>query len=254
MLNKTSKLQQANFTLSYNKSFGQHAISALFSAEKSEAESTQEDVSKENPSIFTNGQFNTAFGAIDGRTFAYESGNLGYVGRLNYSYANKYLAEFLFRTDASNKFAPENYWGKFYSASAGWVISSEEFFKSSAVDYLKLRYSIGLLGKDDTRAWQWRQRFTFQNGKGGQFGADNNPADIGMKMEVSPNADVTWSDELKQNIGIDARFFKNRLSSTVELFYNQGTNMLIERTGVVPITVGGSIASQNWGAIDFFWL
>ncbi|WP_276501020.1 SusC/RagA family TonB-linked outer membrane protein [Terrimonas pollutisoli] len=250
--NKTSKLQQANFTLSYSKSFGQHNVSALFSAERSEAESTQEDVSKESPSIFTNGQFNTAFGAIDGRTFAYESGNLGYVGRLNYSYASKYLAEFLFRTDASNKFAPENYWGKFYSASAGWVISSEDFFKSSAVDYLKLRYSIGLLGKDDTRAWQWRQRFTFQNGKGGQFGADNNPADIGMKMEVSPNADVTWSDELKQNIGIDARFFKNRLSSTVELFYNKGTNMLIERTGVVPITVGGSIASQNWGAIDFF--
>jgi TonB-linked SusC/RagA family outer membrane protein len=250
--NKTSKLQQANFTVSYNTSFGLHNVSALFSAERSEAESTQEDVSKENPSIFTNGQFNTAFGAIDGRTFAYESGNLGYIGRLNYNYASKYLAEVLFRTDASNKFAPENYWGKFYSFSAGWVISSENFFKSSAVDYLKLRYSIGLLGKDDTRAWQWRQRYTFQNGKGGQFGADNNPADIGIKMEVSPNPDVTWSDELKQNLGIDARFLKNRLSATVELFYNKGTNMLIERTGVVPITVGGSIASQNWGEIDFF--
>ncbi len=250
--NKSSLLTQTNFTLSYSKSWGKHTISALASVERSEAESTQEDVSKENPSPFTNGQFNTAFGAIDGRTFAYEGGNLGYVGRVNYAYAGKYLGEFLFRTDASNKFAPENYWGKFYSLSAGWVISAEDWFKSSTVNFLKLRYSIGMLGKDDTRAWQWRQRYTFQNGKGGQFGADNNPADIGMKMEVSPNPDVTWSDDLKQNIGIDARFLNSRLSTTLELFYNKGTNMLIERTGVVPVTVGGSIASQNWGAINFF--
>lgn len=250
--NKASKLEQTNFTLSYNKTVGKHTFGALFSVERSETESTQEDISKENPSVFTNGQFNTAFGAIDGRTFAYESGNLGYIGRVNYAYSGKYLAEFLFRSDASNKFAPENYWGKFYSLSAGWVISAEDWFKSSTVNFLKIRYSIGMLGKDDTRPWQWRQRFTFQNGKGGQFGADNAPAEIGMKMEVSPNPDVTWSDDLKQNIGIDARFLRNRLSTTVELFYNKGTNLLIERTGIVPITVGGSIASQNYGAVNFF--
>jgi TonB-linked SusC/RagA family outer membrane protein len=250
--NTRSVLSQANFSLAYQRDFGPHSVSAYFGVERSESSSTQEEVYREDPSPFTNGQLNTAFGAIDGRSFAYESGNLGYIGRINYNYSGKYLAEFLFRTDASTKFAPENYWGRFYSLSAGWVISEEKFFSATNVNFLKLRYSIGLLGKDDTRPWQWRQRYTFQNGQGGSYGADNSPAIVGMKMEVSPNPDVTWSDDLKQNLGIDARFFSNRLSTTVELFYNQGTNMLIERTGVVPVTVGGSIASQNWGKVDFF--
>ncbi|HMR85424.1 MAG TPA: SusC/RagA family TonB-linked outer membrane protein, partial [Niabella sp.] len=121
-----SKLTQANFVMSYNKQIGLHEISALFSAERSETETTQEDVSRENPYPGSNGQILTgASGTIDGRSFKYEGGNLGYIGRLNYAYNSKYLAEFLFRTDASTKFAPENYWGRFYSLSAGWVISKE---------------------------------------------------------------------------------------------------------------------------------
>lgn len=250
--NIRSRLTQANFSVSYSRQFREHGISAYFGVERSESKSSQEDVSKEDPTLFTNGQFNTAFGPIDGRTFAYESGNLGYIGRLNYNYSGKYLAEFLFRSDASTKFAPDNYWGRFYSLSAGWVISEESFFNVSSINFLKLRYSIGLLGKDDTRAWQWRQRYTPTNGQGGSFGPDNQPANVGMKMEVSPNPDVTWSDDLKQNLGIDAKFLNNRLSATVELFYNQGTNLLLERTGVVPVTVGGSIASQNYGSINAF--
>ena len=250
--NTRSKLTQANFSLSYQRDFGEHGISAYVGVERSESNSNQEEVFKEDPSPFTNGQLNTAYGAFDGRSFAYESGNLGYIGRVNYNYSSKYLAEFLFRSDASTKFAPENYWGKFFSLSGGWVISEEKFFHAHNVNFLKLRYSIGLLGKDDLQAWRWRQRYTFQNGQGGAYGPDNQPALIGMKMEASPNRDATWSDDLKQNLGIDAKFFNNRLSATVELFYNQGTNLLIERTGVVPVTVGGSIASQNWGKADFF--
>jgi TonB-linked SusC/RagA family outer membrane protein len=250
--NNRSKLTQANFSLSYARDFGPHSISAYAGVERSESSSNFEEILKDDPSQFSNGQLTTAFGPVDGRSNAYETGTLGYIGRLNYNYSGKYLAEFLFRTDASTKFSPENYWGRFFSLSGGWVISDEKFFRSRAVNYLKLRYSIGLLGKDDTRIWQWRQRYTFQNGQGGSFGADNSPAQIGLKMEVSPNRDATWSDDLKQNLGVDARFFNNRMSTTLELFYNQGTNLLIERTGVVPVTVGGSIASQNYGKIDFF--
>ena len=250
--NHHNVLVQSNFSVMYNRSFGEHEISAYFGVERSETHSSQEDQTKENPSAFTNGQFNTAFGAIDARTFAYEAGSLGYVGRLNYNYAGKYLAEFLFRSDASTKFAPENYWGKFYSLSAGWVMSDENFFDVKWIDFLKLRYSVGLLGKDDMGAWMWRQRFTFQNGKGAVFGGDNTNAGIGMKMEASPNPDATWSDDFKQNLGIDARFLNNRLSATIELFYNKATGMLLERTAIVPVTVGGTIASQNYGAADFF--
>lgn len=251
-INLRSQLTQANFNVTYTKQIGQHSISALFSVERSEQESQQDELFKADPSQLTNGQLSTAFGAFDGRQFLYEGANLGYIGRINYNYAGKYLAEFLFRTDASTKFSPENYWGKFYSVSGGWIVSQEKCFQSRIVDFLKVRYSLGLLGKDDTRAWQWRQRYTFNNGKGGVFGRDNSPASLGMKMEASPNPDATWSDDFKQNLGIDAKFLNSRLSTTIELFYNKSTNMLIERTGVVPVTVGGTLASQNWGAINFF--
>ncbi|MDB5193628.1 MAG: TonB-linked outer membrane protein SusC/RagA family [Segetibacter sp.] len=248
--NQNRENQQLNFNVNYARQFGQHNISGLFSVEKSEASSSQEDVWKEAPIAATNGQFGSAFGAIDGRSAGAESGSLGYIGRANYSYSNKYLAEFLFRTDASTKFAPENYWGKFYSASVGWVISEEDFFKIPVVNFLKVRYSAGLLGRDDTKAWQWRQRYTYQGGKGIVIG--NSAATTGMKMEASPNRDATWSDEFKNNLGIDARFLDSRLSATVEVFYNKGTNMLIERTASIPITVGGTVAAENWGSINFF--
>ncbi|MBE8721541.1 SusC/RagA family TonB-linked outer membrane protein [Sphingobacterium pedocola] len=251
IINQSGQNNQINFSLNYGRSFGKHNVSGLFLVERSESESYQENLLRDDPLSDTNGQFNSAFGTIDGSTTRYEAGTLSYVGRANWSYGNKYMAEFLFRSDASTRFAPENYWGQFYTLSGGWVISEENFFKSSFVDLLKIRYSFGILGKDDTRAWQWRQRYTYQNGKGAVFGGDN-PASMGMKMEVSPNRNARWSDDYKNNLGIDATFLKSRLSTTVELFYNRGRNMLMERTATVPITVGGSIASENFGEIDMF--
>lgn len=249
--NRRALSQQANLTVSYGQDFGRHNVSALFSLERGESESSQEDVWKEQPSQSTTGHFGTAFGSIDGKTNFAEAGTLSYVGRANWSFANKYMAEILFRSDASTKFAPENYWGKFYSGSVGWVISNEDFFQSSAVNFLKIRYSAGLLGKDDTKPWQWRQRYTFQGGKGAVFGG-NDETSTGIKMEASPNRAATWSNDFKNNVGIDARFIDSRLSTTVELFYNKGTNLLLERTGTVPVTVGGTVAAENFGEIDFY--
>lgn len=254
IINDNAESYQANFTLNYAHTFGKHSVSGLFSVEKGESESFREDLRRGDPLLESNGQLNTAFGEIEGETARYESGTLSYVGRANWSYADKYMAEFLFRSDASTKFAPENYWGKFYSLSAGWVLSSEEFFSSETINFLKFRYSFGLLGKDDTRAWQWRQRYTYQNGYGGVFGESNNsvPTSIGMRMEASPNRNATWSTDYKHNFGVDARFLDNRLSTTAEFFFNRGTNMLLEPTGNMPITIGGSIAAENFAAIDMF--
>ncbi|MEJ5963110.1 SusC/RagA family TonB-linked outer membrane protein [Pedobacter immunditicola] len=249
--NINQKMTQTNLILNYNRSFGKHTISGLATVEKAEAESMQADVWKESPLLSTNGQFNTAFGVVDGKTAGSETGSLGYIGRANYSYDNKYLAEFLFRSDASTKFAPENYWGKFYSGSLGWVISEESFFKVKAVDFLKLRYSFGLLGADQLKPWLWRQRYSFQDGKGAVFGGNSNTT-TGMKMEASPNRDATWGSEIKNNLGLDAQFLNSRLSTTIEAYYNHGYDILIERTGNVPITVGGSVAPENYGEANFF--
>ena len=250
--NKSTMSTQTNFMLSYANQFGKHRVNGFFSVEKGEAKSTQEDVWKYDPSLATNGEMNTAFGAYEGKGAGNESGALGYLGRAGYDYAGKYLVDFVARTDASTKFAPENYWGNFYSLGFGWVLSEEKFFNFPSVNFLKLRYNFGKLGKDDTPAWLWRQRYTFQNNKGAVFGDDKSPIGIGMKMESSPNRNAHWSDEYKHNFGLDAEFLNSRLSTTVEAFYNKGRNMLMERTAVVPISVGGTVAAENYGKIDFF--
>lgn len=249
--NENSENSQTNFSLSYNKRIKFHEFSAFVAVEKAESEAARENVLKETPNSTTNGQFASATGVIDGTTTRSESGSLGYLGRLNYAFSDRYLAEFLFRTDASTRFAPENYWGKFYSASVGWVVSNEKFFsKVKGINFLKVRYSFGKLGKDDTKAWQWRQRYTYQFDKGIVIG--NNSVTTGMKMEASPNRNATWSDEYKNNLGFDLKFLRSRLSSTIEVFYNKSLNMLMNRTGAVPVTVGGSLAAENWGKYDFF--
>nr|WP_294930211.1 SusC/RagA family TonB-linked outer membrane protein [uncultured Flavobacterium sp.] len=249
--NTTTLSEQLNLTVSYDRTFGKHSISGVFGIEKSEATLNKERVSKTNVLDGTNGQFTTANGAIDGQTNKSESGSLGYVGRLNYAYGDKYLAEFLFRSDASTKFAPEYYWGNFYSGSIGWVVSKEDFFESSTIDFLKFRYSVGLLGKDDTKAWLWKQRYSYQGSKGAVFGG-NTDMTHGWKMEASPNPDATWSDEVKTNFGVDMRFLNNKLAVTAESYYNFGSDLLMNVTGNLPFTIGGTVAAQNYGKMDTF--
>jgi TonB-linked SusC/RagA family outer membrane protein len=101
---------QVNFIASYARTFGLNSVSGLFTIEKSEREYEYVWGNVNLPYSFTNYQSNGASGDQTTVFNRSESGALSYVGRLNYSYADKYLAEFLIRLDASTKFAPENYW------------------------------------------------------------------------------------------------------------------------------------------------
>ncbi len=244
---------QMNFTASYGRTFGLHTINGLFSIERRENENEFVRFYKDSPLSFDNGQSNSATGSGDGQTTRSEAGYLSYIGRLNYSYADKYLVEFLIRSDASTKFAPENYWGTFPSFSAGWVISEEDFFKNSVkwMDFLKVRASVSFLGRDNVKAWQWLQRYTYQGNKGGVFGTSENQAiGWGLKMEAAPNRNVKWDNSTKLNFGLDTRYLDSRLSFNIDGYLDKGKNLLIQRDVLVPITIGGTLAAENYDAID----
>ena len=249
---------QINFTASYGRDFGKHHVSALFSIEKSEAESEYLVGQVTQPYEFTSGQSNSATG-VQSTTFTRsESGTLSYIGRVNYAYADRYLFEFLLRADASTKFAPENYWGTFPAISAGWVVSEEPWFQNVKwlkwVDFLKLRASWGMTGRDNTAAWQWMKVYALDANRGVVFGEGTQNAS-GRRITINKNnsavnPDVHWDKSYKTNIGFDLQVLNRRLAINFDYYSERNREMLLNIIQNVPSTVGTQSAAMNLGEIN----
>lgn len=251
---------QMNFTLSYNRDFGANSLGALFSIEKTESESEYLYGYVTDPYEFTTDQSNSV-GENSDQTTVFtraESGSLSYIGRVNYAYDDKYLLEFLLRIDSSTKFAPENYWGTFPSVSAGWVVSREDWFNQNVgwIDYLKIRGSYGITGRDNTVAWQWMQTYGTDKDKGPAFGTgDTNNAGSHItlnKNNSAVNRDAHWDKSYKANVGIDLNVLNSRLTFNLDGYYNWDREMLLPYKASVPGTVGTQSAYTNYGKMDSY--
>ncbi len=253
---------QMNFQLNYAREFGKHSVGAMFAIEKSESESeylqgivtdVYEFGTEQSNSVGPNSSMTTNF-------TRYEAGSLSYLGRVNYSYDDKYLFEFLVRSDASTKFSPDNYWGYFPSVSAGWVVSKESWFADNVewVDFLKIRGSFGLTGRDNTTAWQWQKFYGMDKDKGAIFGTDPaSPAGSRLAMNknnAGVNPDAHWDKSYKMNIGIDWNVFNNRLGFTFEGYKQWDREMLMPYKASIPGTVGNQSANQNMAEMDSWGL
>jgi TonB-linked SusC/RagA family outer membrane protein len=249
---------QANFVVTYARKFGLHNVSGLFTVEKAERESEDVWGNVDLPYTFTNHQSNGASGEQTTAFNRSESGVLSYVGRLNYSYSDKYLAEFLIRSDASTKFAPENYWGVFPSVSLGWILSEEQWFREKVnfIDFLKIRGSFGLLGRDNIDAWAWAQYYSNEVIKGPIFG-NNIDQNAGPHFQLPsnvPNRNSHWDQIYKSNAGLDINFLNSRLSVNLDGYYdkNRDVFMSISNAPDYPTTVGANASPSNYGATDNF--
>ena len=249
---------QMNFTAQYDRDFGRHHVSALFSIEKSEAESELTYASKTKPYEFTTGQDNSVKDGSeeDAQFRRSESGTLSYIGRINYAYADRYLFEFLLRSDASTKFAPENYWGTFPAISAGWVVSEEPWWQNiqalKFVDFLKIRASWGLTGRDNLTPWQWMQIYAQDANRGVVFGANSNS---GSRITINKNnsavnRDVHWDKSYKTNIGLDFQVLNKRLAVNIDYYKERNREMLLNLSQEIPATNGTGSASTNVGEMN----
>ena len=249
---------QINFTAQYGREFGRHSVNALFSIEKSEAENEYLMGQRENPYPFTTGQSNSADGEMTTVFTRSESGTLSYIGRINYAYADRYLFEFLLRSDASTKFAPKNYWGTFPAISAGWVISEEPWWQNIKavkwVDFLKIRASWGLTGRDNLYAWQWMQIYAQDANRGVIFGTGSS-TDSSNRITINKNnsavnEDVHWDKSYKTNIGLDFQVLNRRLAVTIDYYKERNREMLLNLNQEIPTTIGTQSASTNLGEMN----
>jgi len=255
--NNISKNMQANFFASYARTFGDHDLDAMVGVERSENEYFQTRLLYDTTTTKDYLGTSTTAGTLNaGNSYSVkgEGGTLSYLGRLNYSYKSKYLLQFIFREDASTKFAPENYWGFFPSFQGGWIVSKENWFADNVswINFLKLRYSVGKTGRDNIKPWRWDTYFDLATDKGEQFGTNGGTLATAILPRPNPNRNAHWDTDWKQDFGIDMNLLKNRLQITADYYFDKNTDMLIPLTGQVgvPLSVGGAFAEENYAAVN----
>lgn len=247
----TSWSYQMNWFLNYMRTFGKHDINAMLVGEQSESGLYASVARAEDPITHYDQMF--VYSNDAERRFGSGWEEIGarqsLIGRANYSFDQRYIAEFSFRYDGNTLFPKSKRWGFFPSASFAWRMSQENFMKktSSWLDDLKLRISYGTTGND----------LDVNNNKIGEFGYTNNYTNAGSYMfgnelyqsirpGATPNPNLTWATSKTYNAGFDFVVLDSRLSANADIFYKKEENILGSRLVTLPDNYGQSLAPENY--------
>ena len=183
---------------------------------------------------------------------AYERARLGYYGRVQYNFQERYLAEFIWRYDGSYIFPRSGRFGFFPGILLGWNVSSEPWFNSGGVlDHLKIRASYGQMGNDQVFFRGGLQEYAYLSTYSfGQFPINGQVANT-LRETILANPDFTWERANNLNLGIDGTLM-GKLDFTLEYFYNRRDQILIQETGSTPASSGISalLPPVNAGKVD----
>jgi TonB-linked SusC/RagA family outer membrane protein len=230
-------------SINYERTFGDHNISALVLAEAQKIQGENFNGRRQDfqstliDQLYAGSLQNQG---ADGGEF--RENRIGFVGRLSYDYKSKFFLESTYRYDGSSRFAPGNEWGFFPSISLGWRLSEEDFFEplKEVVPELKLRASVGTAGNDGTAGYQWLSGFNYSF-----FYAINDTAIPTIDNTSLANKDITWETNTTYDIGIDANLFSNDLQLSFDYFFRKREDVLAFASASVPSTLGVGLAAQN---------
>ena len=242
-----AKEQTISYTLDnlifYNKTFGNHTVGGTLLMSQTEYHNEQSAMSAndiKNPENKWNALTPanvTLAGYSSGLT---DTGLLSYMGRANYSYADKYLFTASGRFDGASQLASENRWAFFPSASAAWVINKEKFLENvSWINQLKMRVGYGVTGNAAVPAYATQPPLTgivYPNGSG----VVNNTS-LG-------NIELGWEQTAQFNYGIDFSMFSNRISGALDYYTSKTTDLLLKSS--VPTVIGVKDTYQNVGETE----
>ncbi len=232
--NRRSFNWNTNVNLNYSKTFNDvHSVKALVGYEYKAEQ-------REGANLTAN-QFPNAFFRLpgDGQPqsvggFFQEYKRLGYFGKLDYTFDDKYLASFTLRRDGHSRFGSENKYGTFYAASVGWRLSEESFMSGlDFIDDLKLKGSYGILGNAEIGNYLTQ---TTYGGSTGQY-AGQTP----LTITLIGNDEITWEEEESINIGLDYAVLNNRLYGTIDFWRTNNNDLLFQ----VPFLQSGGINNNT---------
>ena len=154
----------------------------------------------------------------------------GFSGHFNYSYDSRYFAEIGYAVNGMSPYSPKDNIGWFPSLSLAWVASNEKFLKENDwIDYLKVRGSVGLIGMADLETasnYFMYQQYYKSKDIGPCFGWEGTAAMNALYEYYIANPDASWEKLLRTNIGIDGRFFSERLNVSIDVFYDRRYDIL----------------------------
>ncbi|HEY0742365.1 MAG TPA: TonB-dependent receptor [Chryseosolibacter sp.] len=239
-----SNVLNTNLTglLSYDKTFGSHTINFLAGVTREKFEGDNFLAYRRNyispiiDQLFAGGslQQNTDGGA-------YKRARLGNYGRLAYNFKETYLLEFIWRYDGSYIFPESGRFGFFPGLLVGYNVSNENFWKNSlgsAVEFMKIRASYGLMGNDQVFYLGALQEYAYLNAYG--FGSYPIGGEVVTTVRESrvANPDFTWETAKNFNVGLDATTFRGKLDIAFDYFINKREDILIQKTGSTPGSSG----------------
>jgi TonB-linked SusC/RagA family outer membrane protein len=175
----------------------------------------------------------------------YAKSHAAFIGRLNYSYKEKYLLTSNFRADGSGQFSSKNRWGYFPSFSAGWRISNEDFFRDvKVVNDLKIRAGWGIVGNDNANPYAW---FGLVNPAAYVIGGSAVNAYAPNTLE---NNSLRWEKTAQFNVGLDIGLLDNRISIITDYYKKKTTDLLLYVPIPASVGVPGNTALQNAGSLQ----
>ena len=195
-----------------------------------------------NPQI----NFGTLNPAVDGNK-SWEA-QVGYFGRVNYAFRNKYLIEGNLRYDGSSKFPSSLWWRWYPSFSAGWVASEEKFmdWAKPVLSSLKFRGSWGTIGDQSVPNTLYLS--LIDPGQSSWIGA-NGTRLFSASTPSSVYSNIQWQDIETKNIGVDLGIFKNKINVSLDVFERNTNNMIVPQEGI-PLTFGVSPPVGNFGSLQ----
>ena len=233
----------------YDRTFGRHSVSGMLLFEDQHKVGDNFYGSREvvlpMDQVFVGDgetqQFNQSSGGGSLYDYAYQS----LAGRFNYDFGGKYLAEFVFRYDASSRFPSGDLrWVFFPSVSVGWRISEENFWKESSLDFienLKIRASYGKTGYDGDLNYEFLTGFTYPSG-GAILGGDYVNGSVPKGIA---NKDITWQTIKMFDIGLDFSAWNGKLGLTFDYFRRHRDGLYARRNLSLPGSVGASLPLEN---------
>ena len=220
--------------LTYDQTFGDHKISILAGYTYQDSRFRHLQAYGENlPQGLEEIDASTTSRSNEG--YSNRSVLTSILGRVFYSYKNKYLITATIRRDGSSKFGKNNRYGNFPSASVGWNMAEEQFMDNfSWLDQLKIRGGYGVLGNQEIDNYQYSSTITtginYPDGNGGLI--------QGAFPKDFANPDIKWESTAMTNVGIDFVAFNNRLSITADWYVKNTKDILL--TVPIPISSGGA--------------